>query len=53
MTVCILADLLSLVRFAIHQDNELVQSPERVNANPSALPSCGAGHRLATAHRSR
>jgi len=36
MTVCILADLVSLVRFAIHQDNELVQSPERVNANFNA-----------------
>src|SRR5574340_484641 len=30
---CILTDLVSLVRFAIHQDNELVPFPERVNAN--------------------
>lgn len=29
----ILADLVSLVRFAIHQDNELVPFPEKVNAN--------------------
>jgi len=29
----ILADLVSLVRFAMHQDNELVPFPERVNAN--------------------
>ncbi len=29
----ILTDLVSLVRFAIHQDNELVPYPERVNAN--------------------
>ncbi|MCL5979571.1 MAG: type III restriction endonuclease subunit R, partial [Gammaproteobacteria bacterium] len=29
----ILTDLVSLVRFAIHQDNELVPFPERVNAN--------------------
>ncbi|OYZ25470.1 MAG: type III restriction endonuclease subunit R, partial [Hydrogenophilales bacterium 16-64-40] len=29
----ILTDLISLVRFAIHQDNELVPFPERVNAN--------------------
>jgi type I restriction enzyme, R subunit len=32
----ILTDLVSLVRFAIHQDNELVPFPERVNANFSA-----------------
>jgi type I restriction enzyme R subunit len=29
----ILTDLVSLLRFAIHQDNELVPFPERVNAN--------------------
>ena len=29
----ILSDLVSLVRFAIHQDNELIPFPERVNAN--------------------
>jgi type I site-specific restriction endonuclease len=29
----ILTDLVSLVRFAIHQNNELVPFPERVNAN--------------------
>ncbi|HEX9274343.1 MAG TPA: type I restriction-modification enzyme R subunit C-terminal domain-containing protein, partial [Candidatus Binatia bacterium] len=29
----ILTDLVSLVRFAIHQENELVPFPERVNAN--------------------
>jgi type I restriction enzyme R subunit len=29
----ILTDLVSLVRFAVHQDNELVPFPERVNAN--------------------
>jgi type I restriction enzyme R subunit len=29
----ILTDLVSLVRFAMHQDNELVLFPERVNAN--------------------
>ncbi|MDN5863935.1 MAG: DEAD/DEAH box helicase family protein [Gammaproteobacteria bacterium] len=29
----LLTDLVSLVRFAIHQDNELVPYPERVNAN--------------------
>lgn len=28
-----LTDLVSLVRFAMHQDNELVPFPERVNAN--------------------
>jgi len=32
----ILTDLVSLVRFAIHQDNELVPFPERVNANFNA-----------------
>ena len=30
---CILTDLVSLVRFAMHQSNELVPFPERVNAN--------------------
>ncbi|MGA8146171.1 MAG: type I restriction-modification enzyme R subunit C-terminal domain-containing protein [Gallionellaceae bacterium] len=29
----ILTDLVSLVRFAIHQDNELIPFPERVNTN--------------------
>ena len=29
----ILTDLVSLVRFAMHQDNELVPYPERVNIN--------------------
>jgi type I restriction enzyme R subunit len=29
----ILTDLVSLVRFAIHQDNELIPFPDRVNAN--------------------
>ena len=29
----ILTDLVSLVRFAMHQDNELVPFPERVNVN--------------------
>ncbi|NGZ10796.1 MAG: hypothetical protein CV088_15650 [Nitrospira sp. LK70] len=32
----ILTDLVSLVRFAIHQDNELVPFPEWVNANFNA-----------------
>ena len=32
----ILTDLVSLVRFAIHEDNELVPFPERVNANFNA-----------------
>ena len=32
----ILTDLVSLVRFAIHQDNELVPFPERVNENFNA-----------------
>ncbi len=32
----ILTDLVSLVRFATHQDNELVPFPERVNANFNA-----------------
>jgi type I restriction enzyme R subunit len=32
----ILTDLVSLVRFAIHQDNELVPFPEKVNANLNA-----------------
>ena len=47
----ILTDLVSLVRFAIHQDNELVPFPERVNANfkpaisskPSSSPERGRG----------
>ena len=39
----ILTDLVSLVRFAIHQDNELIPFPERVNANFKAwLASAGA-----------
>jgi type I restriction enzyme R subunit len=32
----ILTDLVSLVRFAMHQDNELIPFPERVNANFAA-----------------
>ena len=32
----ILTDLVSLIRFAIHQDNELVPFPERVNVNFNA-----------------
>ncbi len=36
MNTCILSDLVSLVRFAIHQDNELIPFPERVNANFNA-----------------
>jgi len=32
----ILTDLVSLVRYAIHQDNELIPFPERVNANFNA-----------------
>jgi type I restriction enzyme, R subunit len=49
----ILTDLVSLVRFAIHQDNELIPFPERVNANfkvwlaqqttPSPLAGEGGG----------
>lgn len=46
----ILTDLVSLVRFAIHQDNELIPFPERVNANFRAwlaqqqqLPSPASG----------
>ena len=46
----ILTDLVSLVRFAIHQDNELIPFPERVNANFKAwlaqqqtLPSPAGG----------
>ncbi len=46
----ILTDLVSLERFAIHQDNELVPFPERVNANfkawlagQEALPPLPAG----------
>ena len=40
----ILTDLVSLVRFAIHQDNELIPFPERVNANFKAwLASRKAG----------
>lgn len=62
----ILTDLVSLVRFAIHQDNELVPFPERVNANFNAwlarqqsLPSPsqgegkgeGGGHRFTPEQR--
>ena len=41
----ILTDLVSLVRFAMHQDNELVPFPERVNANFKAwlAPAAGGG----------
>ncbi len=51
----ILTDLVSLVRFAIHQDNELVPFPERVNANFKAWlatqqktpsPLAGGGERF-------
>jgi type I restriction enzyme R subunit len=56
----ILTDLVSLVRFAIHQDNELVPFPERVNANfkawlatqqPSVRPEPVEGQRSETAVR--
>jgi type I restriction enzyme R subunit len=39
----ILTDLVSLVRFAMHQDNELLPFPERVNANFKAWLA-RAGH---------
>ena len=39
----ILTDLVSLVRFAMHQDNELLPFPERVNANFKAWLA-QAGH---------
>ncbi len=46
----ILTDLVSLVRFAIHQDNELIPFPDRVNANfkawlatPKLPPLAGGG----------
>jgi len=40
----ILTDLVSLVRFAIHQDNELIPFPERVNANFKAWLAGQARH---------
>lgn len=40
----ILTDLVSLVRFAIHQDNELIPFPERVNANFNAWLATQARH---------
>ncbi|MDZ7654856.1 MAG: type I restriction-modification enzyme R subunit C-terminal domain-containing protein [Sulfurimicrobium sp.] len=46
----ILTDLVSLVRFAIHQDNELVPFPERVNANFKAWVEA-ASRRLAETKR--
>jgi type I restriction enzyme R subunit len=60
----ILTDLVSLVRFAIHQDNELVPFPERVNANfkswlatqqkrPSPAGGSGAGGEGAIAGEGR
>jgi type I restriction enzyme R subunit len=59
----ILTDLVSLVRFAIHQDNELIPFPERVNANfkawlatqqqlPSPASGRGAGGEGALSHPS-
>lgn len=45
----ILTDLVSLVRYAIHQDNELVPFPERVNANFNAwLASQESGGKIFT-----
>ena len=40
----ILTDLVSLVRFAIHQDNELIPFPERVNANFNAWLTTQSRH---------
>ena len=40
----ILTDLVSLVRFAIHQDNELIPFPERVNANFKAWLATQSRH---------
>ena len=49
----ILTDLVSLVRFAIHQDNELVPFPERVSSNFSAwlAQQEGAGKKFTTEQR--
>ena len=41
----ILTDLVSLVRFAMHQDNELVPFPERVNVNFKAWLAAAASGR--------
>ncbi len=50
----ILTDLVSLVRFAIQQDNELVPFPERVNANFNTwLASQEKGGRKFTAEQRR
>ena len=38
----ILSDLVSLVRFAIHQDNELIPFPERVTAGTPVAVSAEA-----------
>ena len=46
----ILTDLVSLVRFAIHQDNELIPFPERVNANFKAWLATQQGALLSPAH---
>ncbi|WP_430231336.1 type I restriction-modification enzyme R subunit C-terminal domain-containing protein [Nitrosomonas communis] len=40
----ILTDLVSLVRFAMHQDNELIPFPERVNANFNAWVATQGRH---------
>ena len=49
----ILTDLVSLVRFAIHQDNELVPFPERVNANFKSwlAQQEASGHKFASEQR--
>jgi type I restriction enzyme, R subunit len=49
----ILTDLVSLVRYAIHQDNELVPFPERVNANFNAwlMQQDKSGKRFTEAQR--
>jgi hypothetical protein len=60
----ILTDLVSLVRFAIHQDNELIPFPERVDANfqawlaqqegsPSPLAGEGRGEGAGSAGQGR
>ena len=46
----ILTDLVSLVRFAIHQDNELIPFPERVNANFKAWLASQTRHPGDTRH---
>jgi Type I site-specific restriction-modification system, R (restriction) subunit and related helicases len=47
----ILTDLVSLVRFAIHQDNELIPFPERVNANFNAWLASQQGTLSSTSGR--